>query len=164
MREFFLVGLVNAVIDVELDTGHKLNEIGMKHPFVCANFDWWPNEKCDYGQVLSFLKYFLNKLRKIVYRNCSWVDNGINKINFDDQILQQAAKALTFSGLGIGAEFGLLRIGGSLQDHINYDFESKEEHCDPFPMKLDPNDHLGFDQDSYFLTTIFPNIELFWNP
>ena len=50
MREFLVVGLVTAAIDVELDTGHRLNEIGMKHPFVCANFDWWPNEKCDYGR------------------------------------------------------------------------------------------------------------------
>ena len=45
-----MVSIVSAAIDVKLDTGHRLNEIGMKHPFVCANFDWWPNEKCDYGQ------------------------------------------------------------------------------------------------------------------
>ena len=40
--------------------------------------------------------------------------------------------------------FGLLRIGGSLEDHINYDFESDQEHCQPFPMEKDPNDRIGF--------------------
>jgi len=26
-----------------------LNEIGIDHPFVCVNLDWWPDSKCDYG-------------------------------------------------------------------------------------------------------------------
>ena len=42
---------------------------------MCANFDWWPDDKCDYG-------------------NCSWTGNGLNKINFDDVVLRQAARAL----------------------------------------------------------------------
>ena len=66
-----------------------------EHPYVCANFDWWPNEKCDYG-------------------NCSWVGNGINKLDFDNKVLQQAATALSKN------KHGLLRIGGSLQDHIRF--------------------------------------------
>ena len=65
------------------------------HPYVCANFDWWPDEKCDYG-------------------NCSWVGNGINKLDFDNKVLQQAATALSKN------QYGLLRIGGSLQDHIRF--------------------------------------------
>ena len=44
-------------VNVELDSKATVNVIGIDHPFVCVNFDWWPNEKCDYG-------------------NCSWVDNG----------------------------------------------------------------------------------------
>ena len=67
---------------------------------MCANFDWWPDDKCDYG-------------------NCSWTGNGLNKINFDDVVLRQAARALAETGKRPGA-YGLLRVGGSLQDHIKY--------------------------------------------
>ena len=81
MREFLVVGLVSAVIDVEIDTGHKLNEIGMKHPFVCANFDWWPNEKCDYGQVLQFCRF------NSVY---NFVDSNF-RTNFDKAFIEIVA-------------------------------------------------------------------------
>ena len=124
---YHTVEIRDDVVNINLDTNAILNKIGLEHPFVCANFDWWPDEKCDYG-------------------NCSWVGNGINKLDFDNEVLQAAATALSTSSTGYGANFGLLRIGGSLQDHINYDFTTMDEHCAPFPMKLDPNDHLGFDQ------------------
>ena len=115
-------------VTVQLDTKTTLNVIGLEHPFVCVNFDWWPDLKCDYG-------------------NCSWVDNGINNLNFDSEILLQAAGALATPALNNGAHFGLLRVGGSLQDHVHYDFTASTEHCDhDYPMKLDPSDHLGFDQ------------------
>ena len=32
-------------IKIEFDVEKPLNEIGVKHPFVCANFDWWPDSK-----------------------------------------------------------------------------------------------------------------------
>ena len=57
-------------ISVKFNTTEKLNVVGMDHPYVCANFDWWPDSKCDYG-------------------NCSWVGNGVNKIDFENKILIQ---------------------------------------------------------------------------
>ena len=53
--------------------------------FVCYTLDWWPNEKCDWG-------------------NCSWVDTSVNKLRFDDQLLIDAAKQLK----------GRIRVGGTL--------------------------------------------------
>ena len=44
----------------------------------------------------------------------------------DNLALFQAATALSQNG------HGLLRIGGSLQDSVTYDFESKQEHCGDF--------------------------------
>ena len=60
---------VNSIL-VKFNTTEKLNVVGMDHPYVCANFDWWPDTKCDYG-------------------NCSWVGNGVNKIDFENKILIQ---------------------------------------------------------------------------
>ena len=57
-------------ISVKFNTTEKLNVVGMEYPYVCANFDWWPDSKCDYG-------------------NCSWVGNGVNKIDFENKILIQ---------------------------------------------------------------------------
>ena len=57
-------------ISVKFNTTEKLNVVGIDHPYVCANFDWWPDSKCDYG-------------------NCSWVGNGVNKIDFQNKILIQ---------------------------------------------------------------------------
>ena len=32
-------------IKIEFDVEKPLNIIGIKHPYVCANFDWWPDSK-----------------------------------------------------------------------------------------------------------------------
>ena len=32
-------------IKIEFDVEKPLNQIGIKHPYVCANFDWWPDSK-----------------------------------------------------------------------------------------------------------------------
>ncbi|CEL93533.1 unnamed protein product [Vitrella brassicaformis CCMP3155] len=79
--------------------------------FVCANLDWWPEDKCDYGI-------------------CPWHHVGLNSVDFSKLI--PAGKAL--------APF-ILRIGGSLQDHIYY--REDGEAC-PQEMKKDPDDRLGF--------------------
>ena len=68
--------------------------IGKDHPYVCVNFDWWPDTKCDYG-------------------NCSWVDTGAMALDFDNSILNQASEMM-------GPNF-LYRIGGTLADHVRFD-------------------------------------------
>ena len=64
-------------ISVTFNTTEKLNVVGIDHPYVCANFDWWPDSKCDYG-------------------NCSWVGNGVNKIDFENKILIQVTELIVF--------------------------------------------------------------------
>ena len=66
---------------------------------VCANFDLWPSTKCDYG-------------------NCSWVESGLMELDFENNILNQAADQL-------GPGF-LLRIGGTLADHVQFDHTETE--------------------------------------
>jgi hypothetical protein len=38
-----------------------------KHSYTCQTLDFWPSEKCDYG-------------------NCSWVEMGLMELDFDDQV------------------------------------------------------------------------------
>ena len=57
-------------ISVNFNTTEKLNTVGINYPYVCSNFDWYPDTKCDYG-------------------NCSWVGNGLNKIDFENKVLVQ---------------------------------------------------------------------------
>jgi hypothetical protein len=46
----------------------------------------------------------------------------MNKLDFENEILIQAARALS------GDSFGLLRVGGTLQDHIHYNLNATEQH------------------------------------
>lgn len=38
-----------SVADISIDINEKivLNTIGLDHPYVCANFDWWPDVKVN---------------------------------------------------------------------------------------------------------------------
>ena len=47
------------------------------------------------------------------------------------------------------SKHGLLRIGGTLQDSVIYDFKSSEKHCLPFPFQPDENSRSGFTQECF---------------
>ncbi|WVZ11464.1 hypothetical protein V8G54_015994 [Vigna mungo] len=67
--------------------------------FICATLDWWPPNKCDYDQ-------------------CPWGEAGIMNLDLFNNILINAVKA--FNPLRI-------RLGGSLEDQIVYQFGEQEE-------------------------------------
>jgi heparanase 1 len=92
-------------------TGEELDNDGI-NPYVCSNFDWWPSNKCDYG-------------------NCSWAGSSVIDINLHDTILISAAKQLG----------GIIRIGGTLQDTITYDLEITSQNCGTYPMRLPVDRH-----------------------
>ncbi|XP_057443600.1 heparanase-like protein 2 [Lotus japonicus] len=65
--------------------------------FICATLDWWPPNKCDYNQ-------------------CPWGKSGILNLDLENKIFSNAVKA--FNPLRI-------RLGGSLQDQIIYQFGNR---------------------------------------
>ncbi|CAL9049446.1 unnamed protein product [Musa banksii] len=60
--------------------------------FICATVDWWPPEKCDFG-------------------DCSWGNTSIKNLDLSNKILRNAITA-----------FGTMRVrlGGTLQDQVKY--------------------------------------------
>ncbi|GAB4829071.1 hypothetical protein Ancab_018733 [Ancistrocladus abbreviatus] len=82
--------------------------------FVCATLDWWPSDKCDYGQ-------------------CPWGKAGILNLDLKNEILFRAVKA--FNPLRI-------RVGGSLEDRVVYNVGRAVTKCQQF--KKQPNSMFGF--------------------
>jgi len=87
--------------------------------FVCVTMDWWPKEKCDYG-------------------HCPWHNSSMLSINLDHPLLRSAVSTMAPV---------VLRLGGSLTDHIIYEVPSTSGKpappCKPIrPSKTDP---LGFE-------------------
>ncbi|CBY32990.1 unnamed protein product [Oikopleura dioica] len=76
----------------------------------------------------------------------------MNELDFENEFLVQAAKSLS------GNSFGLLRVGGTLQDHIHYNMSATSQHCEPFPISPEGGRRSGFGdgcfskgrQDSFF--------------
>ncbi|CAN6470100.1 unnamed protein product [Victoria cruziana] len=77
--------------------------------FICATLDWWPPEKCNYG-------------------NCPWGEASVLNLDLNHPLLANAVKA--FGNLRI-------RIGGTLQDRVLYDVGGLEHPCLPFQKKDD---------------------------
>lgn len=76
--------------------------------FVCATIDWWPKNKCDYG-------------------NCPWGLTSVTTMNLSRPLLAKAIEA--FQPLRI-------RIGGSLQDQVLYNIGLKTK-CNRFSKQKD---------------------------
>jgi len=80
-------------VDLTVDSSQAI--FRTSETWACANLDWWPPSKCDYGR-------------------CQWKNNSMLNINLDDPVLIKAVQA--FHGKL------RLRLGGSLGDFVVYDF------------------------------------------
>ena len=86
--------------------------------WACANLDWWPVDKCDYGM-------------------CPWGLAGIPNIDFNQPMLQHAVAAF-------GGAFHL-RLGGSLSDFVLYNVSAIDAaSCVPFSPATNMT-RLGYD-------------------
>ena len=69
---------------------------------MCVTLDWWPDQKCDFG-------------------NCSWVGGSVNNLRFHDKLLIDSLTALR----------GRLRVGGTLSDQVVYQMQTETDSCSP---------------------------------
>ncbi|KAL0358365.1 UNVERIFIED_CONTAM: Heparanase-like protein 3 [Sesamum angustifolium] len=86
--------------------------------FICATLDWWPPEKCDYG-------------------NCSWGHASLLNlacVSFMHFLLLDLLM-FAFSPLKI-------RLGGTLQDKVIYQTEDSRGPCKPFAES--PSELFGY--------------------
>ncbi|KAH9602626.1 hypothetical protein KSS87_005111 [Heliosperma pusillum] len=84
--------------------------------FICATLDWWPANKCNFGQ-------------------CPWGNASILHLDLRNEILYKALEAF---------DHIRLRIGGSLQDQVMYNVGKAVGQCLDF-YKSD-NGTFGFDK------------------
>lgn len=77
--------------------------------FVCATIDWWPHDKCNYN-------------------HCPWGYTSVTNMDLSHPFLAKAVQA--FERLRI-------RIGGSLQDQVQYDIGKLRSPCHPFQKTQD---------------------------
>lgn len=73
--------------------------------FTCVDFDYWPEDKCDFG-------------------SCQWLNNSVLSIDLSNPLLIDAVKSF-------GGNIRL-RIGGTLADSVLYDIGSASSICQPF--------------------------------
>ncbi|XP_051115611.1 heparanase-like protein 2 [Andrographis paniculata] len=84
--------------------------------YICATLDWWPPEKCNYG-------------------NCPWGLSSVINLNLSHPILTNAIRA--FESLRI-------RIGGSLEDRIIYNVGNPPPYCPE--LKKQNSEMFGFSE------------------
>jgi len=86
--------------------------------FICVTMDWWPEDKCDYG-------------------HCPWHNASMLNVNLYHPLLRNAVETLSPV---------VLRLGGSLTDHIVYKVPSAAGKPPPpcHPITKDTQDPLGF--------------------
>ncbi|XP_022957360.1 heparanase-like protein 1 [Cucurbita moschata] len=89
--------------------------------FICATLDWWPSDKCDYGQ-------------------CPWGKAGLLNLDLQNIILSKAIKE--FNPLRI-------RVGGSLQDQIIYKVGNSVKKCPQ--MKKQDDGLFGFSKGCFHM-------------
>ncbi|KAK2449565.1 heparanase protein [Trifolium repens] len=99
---------ISSAEDIKLIVKGVTNIATTDEHFICATLDWWPENKCDYNQ-------------------CPWGKSGILNLDLGNKILSNAIKA--FNPLRI-------RLGGSLQDQIIYQF-GHQKHCPQIIKKDD---------------------------
>ena len=94
-------------------------------PYVCVTLDWWPGEKVDWGAA-------------------TWGRSTVTTLGLEDGS-RFAALALALAALQPAA----LRVGGSLQDGIAYDFGQATSRRPPFevcgPFRARDGDRVAFD-------------------
>ncbi|XP_073147180.1 heparanase-like protein 2 [Henckelia pumila] len=93
--------------DVKLNVESVTNIAKTDDNFICATLDWWPSDKCDYGQ-------------------CPWGQAGLLNLDLDNKILANAIRA--FNPLRI-------RLGGSLQDQVLYKVGDSIKKCPHFKKR-----------------------------
>ena len=120
---FILSAIVNSFVlplDVSLSVGGVISQTN--DVFACGNFDWWPHNKCDYG-------------------NCPWGELSILNNDLKNEKLRNAVAA--FNG-----KFHL-RLGGSLSDFVVYNVpgdNSSDGYC-KYPDFSEPTNttRLGYE-------------------
>lgn len=87
---------------VYIDAGSSIAKIDNNS--ICATVDWWPPEKCDYG-------------------NCPWGHASLLNLDLNNTILLNAVRA--FLPMKI-------RLGGTLEDKVTYETEESRLPCPQF--------------------------------
>ena len=89
----------------------------MRNAYSCVSLDWWPADKCDYG-------------------DCSWAGASLLTANLSDPLLYAAVRALAPV---------TLRVGGSLADQVVYaDVPGQASPADCPPFVRDHGYRIGF--------------------
>ena len=87
--------VTNGTIILKIDASMALSTVA--DAFICANLDWWPPSKCDYGR-------------------CPWGQASILNLDLDSSLFRSALRALSRAS---PTKF-TLRLGGSMADYVVY--------------------------------------------
>jgi len=82
-------------------------------PYACVTLDWWPEEKCDWGE-------------------CSWARSTVNTLDLREGSDERAYLQRALAALSPVA----LRVGGTLQDAVSYDLRGDDDDDGGGPNNL----------------------------